>query len=606
MADLLIVIGVAKPKGLEPLNGVSEVCQSVIRWGNNSGFDVVPILDSSAEVSAAAIQAALPAAELTGRNRVIVYFCGHGFNVWGQVAWVLSPGADGYLGLLGVEEFKRALKTYGVRNISILGDACQTLAVPGLGATAILPPGPAAVWPPCPADTFYAAIPGQSALVLKEDVGQWRPVFSGALCDALTDVPLPTGASDQQLSQARELLITSQSLAAYLEREVDNRSAASGLVQYAYANSGLRWPDNIYRKFVVPAEPKLINNSSIESIVDGRPPSNSEFQSRRDDSGKGNGDDLQGRLTEAIEEPAPISDAKRNETYRAKTNSEWRIDFWGNFLRRAQGNKNPGSIEVVTEAGATPAKVQLQPYRDSALIAIDDRLWSIIPRYHNAICGLSAVTEPDDRHQRGIHAIGWHDAYQWLDEIKIDPHSTWASADDAMRVLKGFISGTLNLTELQATMNNYRVLKHVNPVFGIVASYYYFSAGDIDSVIRTAGFYEKHYQPIPIDIALMTGAELVLRGGMVTVDLPAIPEALHTRDAPKYLWCAAPPKPKSPVAGLLPVFRAGWSHFAGARSDLSNLRALERWLTNSPITAFDSPNGYNDFLRILATMGDGK
>ncbi|MCX5516508.1 hypothetical protein C3941_18790 [Kaistia algarum] len=606
MTDLLIVIGVAKPKGLAPLNGVAEACQSVLRWGEDSRFDVVPLLDSIADVDAPAIQAALPDTALKGRNRVIVYFCGHGFNIWGQVTWVLSPGADGFLGLLGVEEFKRALKTYGVHNISILGDACQTLAVPGLGATAILPPGPAPVWPPCLADTFYAAIPGQSALVLRDDVGRWRPVFSGALSDALTNVPVPAGVFDQQLSQAGELLVSSQSLGSYLEREVDSRSAAGGLVQYAFTNSGLRWPNNIYRKFAVSAQPKSVDISSIEIAINSRPSRNIEFRVHRYDTGKSNMDDWQGRPTEAAKEPAPNSDVKRSEAYRAKTNSEWRIDFWENFLKRAQDVNSPGSIEVVTEARAMPANVQPQPYKASALVAIDDHLWSVLPSYHEAICGLAAVTVPSDIHQRGIHAIGWHDARQWPENIKINSDSSWASSDDAMRVLKGFIGGTLNLSDLQATMENYRVLKHVNPVFGIVASYYYFSAGDIDSVIRTAGFYQQHYQPIPIDIALMTGAELVLRGEIVTVDLPAVPEAPHARDAPKYLWRAARANAESPVAGLLPVFRAGWSHLANARSELSRLGALERWLTNSPITAFDSPNGYHDFLEILTTIGVGK
>lgn len=606
MADLLIVIGVAKPKGLTPLNGVAEVCQSVIEWGKASEFDVIPILDSTADVDATAIQTLLPDSVLKGRNRVIVYFCGHGLNLWGQVVWVLSPGADGNLGLLGVEEFKRALKTYDVRNISILGDACQTLAVPGLGATAILPPGPAPAWPPCRADTFYAAIPGQSALVLKNDVGNWRPVFSGALSDALTDVPLPASASDQQLSINGELVISSQSLGSYLEREVDNRSAENGFTQYAYTNSGLRWPDNIYRKFAVPTATRAGNNGLSKSSVPTEPPNVFELQSHRAHTGSFRRKSLGRTTNDAKEEKILDSENMRNEIYRAKTKSEWRINFWENFLKGPQQANYAGSIEVVTEAGRTPAMIMPQPYRDAALIAIDDRLWSVIPVYRNSLCGLSAVTATDGRLRRGIHAIGWHDPSQLPGEVKENPQSVWASADDAMRILKGFIDGTMNLAELQATINNYRVLKHVNPVFGIVASYFYFSAGDIDSVIRTANFYDQHNQPIPIDIALMTGAELVLRDGMVTVDLPAVREAPHAQGDPKYLWCAAEANLRRPVAGLIPVFRAGWIHLANASSKLSKLAALERWLTNSPITAFESPDGYVDFSRVLTNIGDGK
>lgn len=140
--ELLIAIGVSRPSGLPQLAGLDSTTDDIVRWAKARGMDVIKINDfAGTPVLGEAIRTSLPRNVLVERDRIVVYFCGHGFFVNGEAGSILSGGPDDWTSIVGVLKFRDMLGSYGVANVAIWSDACQSLKNVAGGASPVLPPG---------------------------------------------------------------------------------------------------------------------------------------------------------------------------------------------------------------------------------------------------------------------------------------------------------------------------------------------------------------------------------------------------------------------------------------------------------------------------------
>ena len=222
-----------------------------------------------------------------------------------------------------------------------------------------------------------------------------------------------------------------------------------------------------------------------------------------------------------------------------------------------------------------------------------------MPYYKDLACLLAVKTsnEPGGNDDRGVNAIGWLDPASppsGSDNNTFDFKYT----DDPMRILKGFLVGSMRAVDVQKMLLDYRMGKHANPMLGIIAAYYYDAIGDIDNIRRMASFYPENNQAVPIDVAIMCRLPLKFTEHYgLSMDIPAVVESARPfPNAPNFLWCARLAR-ASRIGGLAPVLLAGW-RFLGIMPDGAR-RLIDRFaedLTDAPISTFRTRNGASDFI----------
>jgi hypothetical protein len=621
----LIALGVHNPGGMPALLGLEEQYDRICDWAQSLGppdeitvFKINDFRDS--RVTAQSIREAVDLVQIANSGWVIVYFCGHGFNVSGDPVWVLDgteQEAESYLSIAGL---KAAIASHGVKEITIIGDACQSLAVDRKVSTGIIGRG-RKLDLNSHVDQFFAAIPGQAGNIVHDELAnKWRPVFSTILADALCNDPPPV--SDMVWPQGK--VVHNGTLDRYLTENVIAQAGKFGLTQNAQILAGRVQPDNIYRQ-IAPFDahsttklnasmgdilgsisgPRVAGVSAGESAIavtnafEHFMNPNLGIVSTPEDLLK---DLINGRPEQRVE----WSSEKRRE-FEVATESEWRARDWISFLDH---ESSPGEVFRRNEAEYDqPAKL----YPDgngsrigqSLVVKSADENWSCLPYYQDLVCQIS--TGGRDRNgdpsaagagkqQFGVQQIMWKHP-----SMPPDLQGTHRPADVA-RYFKAFITGTLDSDAAEIMVAEFRGGKHYNPILGIIACYYYDRLGDVDSIRRTASYFAPT-QPIPIDIALMCRRPMKLNRDLtLTISLPQVPKAIQPySNAPDYLYAPRQGVQDANVAGILPVMSAGWRLLnAPGQSSLFKLiyKLLSPALTAAPITSFASgERAFGDLLR---------
>ena len=123
----------------------------------------------------------------------------------------------------------------------------------------------------------------------------------------------------------------------------------------------------------------------------------------------------------------------------------------------------------------------------------------------------------------------------------------------------------LDVTEATDLATNLRMIKHVNPVLGVISAYLYDAIGDLDSIRRMAFYYVQHQQAIPYDIAFLADLWSQDRGdGVLQVEVPAQPTRTpRTPHEAQFIWTtSATHAVKGLIAGRIPWMRQGWPYLA--------------------------------------------
>lgn len=144
-----------------------------------------------------------------------------------------------------------------------------------------------------------------------------------------------------------------------------------------------------------------------------------------------------------------------------------------------------------------------------------------------------------------------------------------------------------------------RMMKHANPVLGVISAYLYDSVGDRDSIRRMAWFYVKNRQAIPYDIAFL--AELPVLGmdeGQLKVGVPATKRRkANTASEKNHKWATrATTKAEGWVAGRWPWLRQGWPYVAdpseAERMMTYGVEPALKGLLSAPFTTMNADAGH--------------
>lgn len=142
-----------------------------------------------------------------------------------------------------------------------------------------------------------------------------------------------------------------------------------------------------------------------------------------------------------------------------------------------------------------------------------------------------------------------------------------ASIERTEEVIAKAGAGTLNIEEASDLAIPPRMMKHANPVLGVLSAYIYDGIGDTESIRRMAYFYVQHHQAIPYDIAFLANAQSRMNGkGELEVDIPAVAGRMpRTEREKQFDWTTQnTPAVTGLVAGLNPWMRQGWPYLPSA------------------------------------------
>lgn len=392
----------------------------------------------------------------------------------------------------------------------------------------------------------------------------------------MVQIPPPAEAIDDLYQVERGLIITNQSLGNFINSEVPKRASNLSLSQSPNTLTGLRGVHSIYR----------LVDSGVPSVTC--------------DFNGGPGGALINRSGQSIDQTR-ATDADLNysrDDFERRTESEWRITFWRNGIGI---HPTFGSIYTQFDHASdfilAKASSHVSFGSNSVIVSHSPDLWSVLPHYDDLACLLAVKTsiESSGVDDQGINAIGW-----------LDPNSppsgndndvNFKYSDDPMRILKGYLIGSMRSIDVQKMISGYRRSKNTNPMLGIISAYYYDAIGDIDNIRRTASYYADIGQAIPIDVAMICRVPLKFTEHIgLSIDLPGVGESAPPfPDAPDFVWRARQAIPDAHIAGIAPVLLAGWRFLDMLPDGVRQLNAgFAGKLTKAPISTFRTSNGASD------------
>jgi hypothetical protein len=169
---------------------------------------------------------------------------------------------------------------------------------------------------------------------------------------------------------------------------------------------------------------------------------------------------------------------------------------------------------------------------------------------------------------------------------------------DGLALLARANAGLLPAIKARSVAALLREGKHTDLTLGCVAAYLYDSIGDVENIRRIAYYYQFHGQPVPLDVAILSGGEIFRRGfGALRMNIPATPRTNPQNDdevSRGFTFIETPEVLGAAIAGLMPWMRAGWfaldailtRHAATKWRD--GLREKAKLLTPAMFTTFGS------------------
>ena len=593
-SKLFIGIAVRNAKGLETLPGVWKSVADMKAWAAEAGYDTVVVTDEGREeVTVDRIADAVKANLQAGLDRIILYFAGHGFAVTPDQYLILSAGPDVPSQRITRDGFRDMLGSYGPKQISVITDACLvTRKFKGLAASVIDPLQSEAGQPTL--DGFFATQEGDRAFAFHATENEPELcVFTWVMHRGLTFANLE--ACDRYLSTADRLVVTSGSLANFLDRDVPLEAAARNVWQQPSTNTGFRRPNDIYAERPV-------------DKVQRRPGGPGPYDSH------------------AI---APREQAKSEQSLRSRISSEWRAPFQDWAYNEASLESGKGgtllidsddpNVEVFVQARTWRELHPIEPFspttrRHAFAFRVPSSLWSDGWRGPDGFSRTVLISVGKYSVLVALHRGLWCAVRMnvRVSDWKVPAVTevvTWGSPDtnykdehylSPLEVLKGLLSRKITADDAPRIAGALRVAKHQDPLVGIVAAYLYDSIGDVDNNRRMCWYYSYHRQDVPFDIALLARAPIERNGDAFIVHVPATREV--EGDGPSYTREATPAATVG-IAGIAPLLRAGWARLSATKQPLHDeLAKLADELTGDAIATFEGPHARAELQRLLVIM----
>jgi hypothetical protein len=598
---LFVAIGVHKAAGMPHLDGVLTSVKTLSDWAEDRGYEVVRIDDKTTRVTVARIEQELTPLDvvsgdpdpkrLLDRPRIVVYFCGHGLHAPQDQYWVLSAGPNQPGERISAVGFRDMLASYGPKQISIISDACRSaMVVRGLASSVVHAyEGQATV---VQKDRFFSSQDGeQSFAVPAKDGKPAYCVFSSVLMRALSE-PLDPKALDTVYLKMGRKIVSSQSLADYLDGKVPDAALIAGKWQLPQCDPGFRPEINDYADFgaVVPVE-----NRTRAAAVEAQ---RIAAQDRRIQSSSSEWREpyvqsvqqyMQQNFSNLLQRgwPSLLLLASRTGQPRVETPRGARVGtilrtFSAPFGIPRQWSVTAFNNEPFAENGLSSV----------AVVNLSD-LFAAIPLHRGLWCTAIIETEQSPEGAKGgVELIAWGG---------VDPSTRPRLS--AAEALKGLSAGTLNAEDTAILAENIRRAKHADPMYGIVAAYLYNAIGDISNIRRMCYYYKEHNQDVPFDIAMLAQLKFERhRNGGFYVNVPrveATSNAERRQGAPSFV-SEETPSIRVGVAGLTPLLRAGWQNIQTSRHAVHRkCWELTPYLTESPVSTFRGADVGTSFIRAL-------
>lgn len=617
---IFVMIAVHDPGGdLPALPGAINSAKRMIKWAERNHYITKEFLDDGGKkVTVEKIQEELgklinKTLKTKNIKRLVVYFIGHGLeDFWLLSDWKKNPGEA-----IHIPSSLAILEYYHPVQVSFFGDACREInsdIALVLGNSILLVPEDEE-----PSEfernTFYSARTGKKAYMIPASG------TSKAFC-LYTELVLEAfeGSYESALEIDKDKLtatLTDASLTQYLKSQIPIKADEYGVTMEPRSFPGFS-TDKVYKQFQMETQTYQIEKSAREPRRVFKP--------------------NPGLTTNGMY--FPPEDDYLNEGYLSVTRTEItsnRVTKEYEFQRLENSGEEASNLEM-----------KLGKQEKSAVEKSNQWLQGDAQTKFESNCGVSIfgnkVTDVTSLQTHKVEAADTNHSYRvWLNDVYIEPDKykfsdilvdfggnelslicavsrftarlatdiqgrsslvylpTKSDIDHKPHVKKvldaiaKIDSIDLSFDEAAELAANIRYLKHVDLTLGCLATYLYNKIGDIDGIRKTAYYYPKNNQPVPIDIAILSRGLIKNSGGHLTVDLPATiaRDPRPFEEELNYTTNATDELKGVKIAGIMPWMKQGWLMARGAFVDDSakdwrkQLGKISIYVKNSPFTVID-------------------
>jgi hypothetical protein len=614
-----VAIGVSDAEKLTYLPGAVNGARAFGGWAKNVGIPTEILTDEERPIGVDTVKAAFQRS-FAGRPRIsrfLVYFAGHGLALpAGGDLWLLSQWYSNVCAI-SVSRLRDRLAYFGIDQLTILSDACRSLAPDRSSASlddlGVLDRGPFDAKDP-DLDWMRASSPYQAAYMVKgKSDEEDRCIFSGLLIEALA------GAHDAAFDPPGGAQISNFSLKKFLIREAPLLAGRYHVPLEPQIDTGLMPPDNIYvngRPAATPAPKPWPSESEIGamsadpggargrrgwstfglnvaaeafSVRPGGP--SSEIGLTR-----GGASEPQKNLMDVVERD------KQNVAYAVKQ----RVAEVDRILSQYKEQDRPTHFETGSGLFVSGVEIADVCLGRRAVAAPAERLDA--RRLHSVNSPVLVAPAPlliafENGNWGGAAAIPDRIAtftVQGEGVVSVIYRTLGGDTYDDLeteRAVAELRAGVLSAEAGYGLATRLRFMKAQDPVRGVLAAYIYYALGDVESVRRVAFYLQKEGVPIPYDIALLGRfpARVGKDGAIEVETAPTRKRAPRSSEEEPYDWTYASTRAAwARVAGAFPWLRQGWSLLEDADpSDLivDGLSDLRKELLPSPFTTLNARGG---------------
>jgi hypothetical protein len=613
-----LALGVSDAPPLEFLQGAANGAKAFGAWAESLGIPTEILTDEEKPIGFDTIKAAFERL-FAGRpriSRLLIYFAGHGLtrdpaeDLWLLSQWSITQRA------VSVGQLSRRLARYGVEQLTIVSDACRSLAASAesadLAADPILDKGPFDERTPF-IDMLRASSPFHAAYMVRgtkpeED----RCIFSGLLNEALS------GAHDEAFEAPDRRRISNFSLADFLSEQVPLRANLYQVELRPDIATGLRPPNNIY----------VASRPATTPVPLPWPKAGSVGVMSADESGsavkRGWSTRLLAKTGKVRNQGSPNSPKPKSPRFHkgSSETSQLLVDRdAGNLALKlkqqdkevkrllndyaAEGDR-PTHFETGSGFNIVGAHGEQATLGHSA-VAVRDTVrswWRVEPLGSSYLATPTPLLiEFENGNWGGAAALPNHVAtftIQGEEVVSVIYRPLNASPTESQETelaVAQLRAGVLSAQTGYDLAARLRHEKERDPVRAVIAAYIYDALGDRDSVQRIAWYLALAGVPVPYDVALLGRFSSTKAGpGFVEVAIPETPHrAPRSPEETSRAWTFGSTSPtRAPVAGVFPWLRQGWSLLDDEDSSglvMGGLAQLKAELLRSPFTTLTARGG---------------
>ncbi|MET4118805.1 biotin-(acetyl-CoA carboxylase) ligase [Bradyrhizobium sp. JR1.5] len=576
-------LGISDAPPLEFLQGAANGARAFGDWAKDLGIPTEVLVDDERPVGFDTVKAAFERL-FAGRpriSRLLIYFAGHGLtrdpaeDLWLLSQWFTSQRA------VSVGQLCRRLSRYGVEQLTVVSDACRSLAATtdsaDLAIDPILDKGPFDVRLPS-IDMLRASSPFHAAYMVRGATpDEDRCIFSGLLTEALS------GAHEEAFEAPDRRRISNFSLADFLSQQVPLRASQYQVELTPDIATGLRPPNNIYLASR-PAAPPVLKSWPEPSIV-------GEMSSRVGGAAAGRG------WSTFSAKPVPkakgFSSSIRHKARSGR--SHYELNYTSKLLvdrdaeafalslkqqekkvariLREYASENDRPTHFVTGAGFNVAGANGRRAtlgRSARAVRETTKSWWRIDPIGASYLSLPAplLIEFDNGNWGGAAALPDHVATFTVEGEEVVSviyrllNAAPTEARDTELAIAQLRAGALSARMGYDQAARLRDQKERDPVRAVIAAYIYDALGDRDSIHRIAWYLAAAGIPVPYDVALLGRLRSrQVAPGLIEVEIPETPPRKpRSHEEARRTWTFnSTPSARALVAGIFPWLRQGWS-----------------------------------------------